>query len=56
MLNELSKAVEKKGISVVPFYKFNKNILENQMYVDYIHNVVADPSYELFCKRVILIL
>lgn len=51
-MNELAKAVEKKGISITPFYKFNKNIIDNQMYVDYMQNVKDDPSYENFWKRV----
>lgn len=44
--------MDKKGVSVVPFYKFNKNIIDNQIYVDYLQNIKEDPSYEMYCRRV----
>jgi hypothetical protein len=53
VLNELSKSLEKKGVSIIPFYKFNKNIIDNQAYVDYLQNIKEDPSYELFSRRVL---
>lgn len=37
---------------MTPFYKFNKNIIDNQMYVDYIPNIKEDPSFENFWKKV----
>lgn len=51
VLNELTKSLDKKGVVITPFYKFNKNIIDNQILIDYLPNVVADPSYESFCKR-----
>jgi hypothetical protein len=43
--------MERKGIGIVPFYKFNKSIIDNQITIDYLSNMNADPSYEAFCKR-----
>ena len=46
------KIVENKGINIVPHYKFSKNIIDSQVFVEYLKNVKDDPSYENFWKKV----
>ncbi len=51
--NELLKVVESKGFNIVPHYKLSKNVIDSQVFVDYLKGVKDEPSYENYWKRVV---
>ncbi len=54
LTEELTKALETRGVKVVPRYAFVKKYVNKQLIVEYLMSDTTDQSYEHYCRSEIV--